>query len=92
MTVIKRQWLVDHGYLRDVDGEAMVSSKGIALLSDVQESRLDDFLRSGQTVFPSELTRDMKRGANGLMAKYGTDDMTEILYQEAVRSDERQVR
>jgi hypothetical protein len=86
MTSIKRQWLIDHGYIRDIDGEAMISSKGIALLSDIQESRLDDFLKSGQTVFPDALARDMKRGAKGLMAKYGTDDMTEVLYREAVEA------
>lgn len=79
----KRKWLCEHGYLKIAKGLECISTKGVALVSDVGEERLRKFIKSGEKTFPDNLARDMKRGAQGLMARFGSDDMIEILYARA---------
>jgi predicted AlkP superfamily phosphohydrolase/phosphomutase len=83
MSMDKRKWLCEHGYLKIVKGLECISTKGVALVSDVDEERLRKFIKSGEKTFPDNLARDMKRGAQGLMARFGSDDMIEILYARA---------
>lgn len=83
----KIEWLTRHGYLRSVDGEPCASLKGLALLSNVDIQRLRDACTDGQLELDGVLLRDMRRGADGNVAKCGTNDMVELLWQLVQRRE-----
>lgn len=83
----KIEWLTRHGYLRSVDGEPCASLKGLALLSNVDIQRLRDVYTDGQLELDGVLLRDMRRGADGNVAKCGTNDMVELLWRLAQRKE-----
>lgn len=94
ITLDQEQWLMDHGYRLFVDGEWALSTKAMALVGRVDESRFAKLLPTGHIpIEPTEellgpdLLRDMRRGAQELVDEYGVDDMTEILYYEAVKHE-----
>lgn len=81
------EWLQRHGYLRSMDGEPCASLKGLALLSNVDIQRLRDVYTDGQLELDGVLLRDMRRGADGNVAKCGTNDMVELLWRLAQRKE-----
>lgn len=81
------EWLQRHGYLRSMDGELCASLKGLALLSNVDIQRLRDVYTDGQLELDGVLLRDMRRGADGNVAKCGTNDMVELLWRLAQRKE-----
>lgn len=83
----KIEWPTRHGYLRSVDGGPCVSLKGLALLGDADVQRLRDVCTDGQVGLDGVLLRDMRRGADGNVAKCGTNDMAELLWQLAQRRE-----
>lgn len=83
----KIEWLKRHGYLRSVNGEPCASLKGLALLSGVDIQRLRDVYTDGQLELDGVLLRDMRRGADGNVAKCGTNDMVELLWRLAQRKE-----
>ena len=83
----KIEWLTRHGYLRSMDGEPCASLKGLALLSNVDIQRLRDACTDGQVELDGVLLRDMQRGADGNVAKCGTNDMVELLWRLAQRKE-----
>lgn len=83
----KIEWLTRHGYLRSMDGEPCASLKGLALLSNVDIQRLCDACTDEQLELDGVLLRDMRRGADGNVAKCGTNDMVELLWRLAQRKE-----
>lgn len=83
----KIEWLKRHGYLRSVNGGPCASLKGLALLSGVDIQRLRDVYTDGQLELDGVLLRDMRRGADGNVAKCGTNDMVELLWRLAQRKE-----
>lgn len=83
----KIYWLQRHGYLRSVDGGPCASLKGLALLGSVDIQRLRDVYTDGQLELDGVLLRDMQRGADGNVAKCGTNDMVELLWRLAQRKE-----
>lgn len=83
----KIHWLQRHGYLRSVDGGLCASLKGLALLGSVDIQRLRDVYTDGQLELDGVLLRDMQRGADGNVAKCGTNDMVELLWRLAQRKE-----
>lgn len=83
----KIEWLKRYGYLRSVDGEPCASLKGLALLSNVDIQRLRDACTDGQVELDGVLLHDMRRGADGNVAKCGTNDMVELLWRLAQRKE-----
>ena len=84
----KKSELIDLGYLSVRHGIDLLTTKAVALVSDVQPERLAEAMRvqpdsDGKRKLPSSLVCDMKRGAKGLMAANNTDDMIEILWRQA---------
>lgn len=83
----KIEWLTRHGYLRSMDGEPCASLKGLALLSNVDIQRLRNACTDEQLELDGVLLRDMRRGADGNVAKCGTNDMVELLWRLAQRKE-----
>lgn len=76
------------GYMAHRHGIDLITMKAFALVSDTDPERLAEAMRiqpdsNGERKLPDGLVRDMKRGAEGLMAVYDTDDMIEVLWQQA---------
>ena len=83
----KIEWLTRHGYLRSMDGEPCASLKGLALLGNVDIQRWRNACTDGQVELDGVLLRDMRRGADGNVAKCGTNDMVELLWRLAQRKE-----
>lgn len=83
----KIEWLQRHGYLRSLDGGPCASLKGLALLGSVDIQRLRDVYTDGQLELDGVLLRDMRHGADGNVAKCGTNDMVELLWRLAQRKE-----
>lgn len=84
----RTQWLMDHGYLSFHDGEPCLNADAFALVGNVSPERFRQGIHSdpdGGTHMDAGLQRDLKRGAQELMARYDSADMFEILYREAMR-------
>lgn len=83
----KIEWLKRHRYLRSLDGGPCASLKGLALLGSVDIQRSRDVYTDGQLELDGVLLRDMRRGADGNVAKCGTNDMVELLWRLAQRKE-----
>lgn len=80
---IKTAWLTSHGYIGILPGgEPALSPRAVALLSDTPLERIKAELDTNHAISP-HLLRDMRRGANGVMARHGTEDVVDLLYAEA---------
>ncbi|MCR1995058.1 hypothetical protein [Bifidobacterium animalis] len=84
----RTQWLVEHGYLSFHDGDPCLNADAFALVGNVSPERFRQGTHSdpdGGMHMDAGLQRDLKRGAQELMARYDSADMVEILYGEAMR-------
>ena len=78
-----RAWLHTHGYLRNSpDLGELMTTEALALISNVAPSEItiEQFENNS---FPDALVKKMRRGTKELSAKYGTANLTHILYMEA---------
>lgn len=88
----KAEWLARNGYLGTLDdGEPAITAGGVSLLTGVSIERLKNAvpeLPDGvltTVYFPADLMRDMRRGAQGIMARIGSTDCIEVMYQQAAK-------
>lgn len=85
--VAKGEFLVREGYVQVVNGEVMLSSKACALLtgtSEVEWDALVDSREGDHAKIPTAFGRDIRRGSREIMARLGSEDPFEILYELAV--------
>lgn len=84
----KESYLLDAGLMKIVDGEIMLSSEAIAILSDTRPEEWEEIAKKHGTDvanIPHAFAQKVRRGAKEVQAKFGTDDFVEILYAKAVR-------
>lgn len=74
----KRDWLEEHGYIRQVDGVQYLSLEATSALGCVEPRELKESIASG--VVPREFVSEMRKGAEAVQNIYGTNDMVELLY------------
>ncbi len=77
--------LSDRGLIAFIDGELMLSTEAVALLSNLSADELRAVPREdGNALISKSLARKMRRGSNEVMAATGRSNMLEALYQKAV--------
>ena len=83
----RNKWLIGHGYITINDGQECLSLDAFALVGNTTPERFRQGFHynpdTNESHMDDDLKQDLKRGAQELMAQYGTTDMYDILYQQA---------
>ena len=83
----KARWLIERGYVKPVDGDVLLSSQAVALLSGTSANEWKSFANQNGTdvaKLPAAFVKKARRGAKEVQAAAGTDDILDVLYAKAV--------
>lgn len=78
----KLAWLTANGYMKDINGEPMLSSEAVALLAGVTVPDIRNSITEASTL-STDLMARMRANAARLKQKHHSTNLVDILYGEA---------